>query len=89
MHKMDPNLVQLMHELESVEQSLKDPGNINFTKGSIKPKGWKQEEEEEGSDTSSKSVAMKKPKGKCFKCEQKGHWKQNCPKATKKPVVQT
>ena len=36
-----------------------------------------------------KSDAMKKPKGKCFKCEQKGHWKQNCPKATKKPVVQT
>ena len=32
-----------------------------------------------------KSNAMKKPKGKCFKCGQKGHWKQNCPKATKKP----
>ena len=30
-----------------------------------------------------KSNAMKK--GKCFKCGQKGHWKQNCPKATKKP----
>ena len=29
-----------------------------------------------------KSDAMKKPKGKCG---QKGHWKQNCPKATKKP----
>ena len=28
---------------------------------------------------------MKKPKGKSFKCGQKGHWKQNCPKATKKP----
>ena len=28
---------------------------------------------------------MKKLKGKCFKCEHKGHWKQNCPKATKKP----
>ena len=28
---------------------------------------------------------MKKPKGKCFKCGQKGHWKQNFPKATKKP----
>ena len=29
-----------------------------------------------------KSDAMKKPKGKCFKCGQKGHWQQNCPKAT-------
>ena len=27
---------------------------------------------------------MKKLKGKCFKCEQKDYWKQNCPKATKK-----
>ena len=32
-----------------------------------------------------KSDVMKKPKGKCFKCRQKGHGKQNCPKATKKP----
>ena len=28
---------------------------------------------------------MKKSKGKCFKCEQNGHWKQNCFKATENP----
>ena len=22
----------------------------------------------------------RKPKGKCFKCEKKGHWKKDCPK---------
>ena len=37
MHKMDLTQVQLMHELESVEQSLKEPGNINFMEGSVKP----------------------------------------------------
>ena len=47
MHKMDLTPVQLMHELESVEQSLKDPSSINFTEGSVKPKGkpWKQDKE--------------------------------------------
>ena len=57
MHKMDLTPVQLMHELKSVKQSLIEPGSINFTKGSVKPKGkpkggWKQEQEKEGSDTS-------------------------------------
>ena len=39
MHKMDLTSVQLMHELESAEQSLKEPGSINFTEGFFKPKG--------------------------------------------------
>ena len=39
MHKMDLTPVQLMHELESAKQSLKEPGSINFTEGSVKPKG--------------------------------------------------
>ena len=37
MHKMDLTQVQLMHELESVELALKEPGSINFTEGSFKP----------------------------------------------------
>ena len=28
---------------------------------------------------------MKKSKDKCFKCHEKDHWKQNWPKAAKKP----
>ena len=80
--------LQLMHELESAEQSLKEPGSINFTEGSVKPKGKPKGGNKNKKKTVipvTKSDAMKKPKGKCFKCGQKGHWKQNCPKATKRP----
>ena len=91
MHKMDLTSVQLMHELESAEKSLKEPGSINCTEGSVKPKG----KPKGGNKNKKKKVvipitkldAMKKSKGKGFKCEQKGHWKQNCPKATKKPSM--
>ena len=30
---------------------------------------------------------MKKLKGKCFKCGQKGHWKKNCTMVKKKPSM--
>ena len=89
MHKMDLTPIQLMHELESVEQSLKEPCSINFTEGSVKPKGklkgGNKNKKKKAVIPVTKSDAMKKPKGKCFKCRQKGHWKQNCPKATKNP----
>ena len=89
MHKMDLTPVQLMHELKSAEQSLKELGSINFTEGSVKPKrkpkGGNKNKKNKVVIPVTKSNAMKKPKGKCFKCGQKGHWKQNCPKATKKP----
>ena len=91
MHKMDLTPVQLMHEVESAEQSLKEPGSINFTEGSVKPKGklkgGNKNKKKKAVIPVTKSDAMKKPKGKCFKCGQKGHWKQNCPKATKKPSM--
>ena len=79
MHKMDLTPVQLMHELESVEQSLKDPGSINFMEGSVKPKGkpkgGNKNKKKKAMIAVIKSDAMKKPKGKCLKCGQKGHWK--------------
>ena len=77
MHKMDPTLVQLMHKLESAEQSLKEPCSINFTEGSVKPKGkpkgGNKNKKKKVVIPVTKSDAMKKPKGKCFKCGQKGH----------------
>ena len=77
MHKMDLTSVQLMHELESAEQSLKEPGSINFMEGSVKPKGkpkgGNKNKKKKAVIPVTKSDAMKKPKGKCFKCGQKGH----------------
>ena len=77
-----------MHELESAEQSLKEPSNINFMEGSVKPKGkpkgGNKNKKKKAVIPVTKSNAMKKPTGKCFKCGQKGHWKHNCPKPTKK-----
>ena len=77
MHKMDLIPVQLMHELESVEQSLKEPDSSNFTKGYVKakgkPKGGNKNKKKKVVILVTKSDTMKKPKGKCFKCGQKGH----------------
>ena len=39
MHKMDLTPVQLMHELESAKQSLKEPGSINFMRVLLNLKG--------------------------------------------------
>lgn len=34
----------------------------------------------DGQVSGSSQVYRKKPKGKCYKCKQKGHWKVDCPK---------
>ena len=77
MHKMDLTLVQLMHELKSAEQSLTELGSINFTEGSVKPKGkpkvGSKNKKKKAVIPVTKSDSMKKPKGNCFKCGQKGH----------------
>ena len=71
MHKMDLTLVQLMHELKSAEQSLTEPNSINFTECSVKPKGkpkgGNKNKKKKVVIPVTKSDAMKKPKGKCFK----------------------
>ena len=76
-NKMDLTPIQLMHELESDEQSLTEPGSINFTEGSVKPKeklkGGNKNKKKKVVILVTKSDAMKKSKGKCFKCGQKGH----------------
>ena len=75
MHKMDLTTIQLIHELESAEQSLKEPGSINFMEGYVKPKGkpkgGNKNKKKKAVIQVTKSDAMNKPKGKCFKCKQK------------------
>ena len=90
MNKMDLTPTELMHELESAEMAFGKSGGVHMTEGSTfkpkgKPKGGKKNKnKQKGQVPVTKTTAMKKPKGKCFKCGQKGHWKQNCPQIAKK-----
>ena len=68
MHKMDLTPVQLMHELKSAEQSFTELSSINFTEGFVKPKDGNKNRKKKAVILVTKSDAMKKPKGKCFKC---------------------
>ena len=66
-----------MHKLESVEQSLVKPTSVHLTEGFVKPKrklkvGIKKKKKKPVVIVS-KPIAMKKSKGQCFKCGQKGH----------------
>ena len=83
MNKLKLTPIDLMHELESVERSLVEQGRSYHAKSSSKPKGkpngGKRSKKQKGIGPTIKLVAMKKPKGNCFKCIQKGHGKKDCP----------
>ena len=77
MNKLKLTPVDLIHELESAKSSLLKQGSAYHAESSSKPKGkpngGKRNKKQKETGPASKLVAMKKPKGKCFKCRQKGH----------------
>ena len=84
MNKLKLTPIELMHELESAERSLVKQGSAYHAESSSKPKGkpkgGKKNKKQKETDPAFKPTAMKKSKGKCFKCGQKGHWKKDFPK---------
>ena len=75
MNKLKLTPVELMHELESAERSLVKQGSAYHAESSSKPKGkpkgGKKNKKQKETSLAIKPTTMKKPKGKCFKCDKK------------------
>src|SRR5579862_6779626 len=90
MSKMDMTLSELMKELQAAEAIMKPKAQAHYFQSSSKlnPKGkkfkkrqTKRKGQKKGNAGSRKDKGIDvKPKGKCFKCGLKGHWKKDCPK---------
>ncbi|KAH9671204.1 hypothetical protein KPL70_017270 [Citrus sinensis] len=87
MNKRNMTLTELMNKLHSTEEiyrAEKSLGSINITEKSSSsgPKPKSKGKKKAGKKRPS-TKQDGKPKGKCFKCGQKGHWKKDCPKIVK------
>ena len=84
MNKRLYSLAELLTELQAAEGLFQQSAQVNVAEkgSSSKPKGKKKKKKTQ-TQKAEKAVgvqgAVKKPKGKCFRCKQSGHWKQDCP----------
>lgn len=85
MNKMSYSLAELAKELQDAEALFKQNAHVYVTEkaSTSKPKGGKKKKVQKQTSSAKKGMgpqgAVKKPKGKCFKCKGSGHWKTDCP----------
>ncbi|KAL8088515.1 hypothetical protein AgCh_038337 [Apium graveolens] len=84
MNKRQYSLAELLTELQAAEGLFRQSVQVNVAEkgSSSKPKGIKKKKKAQ-TQKAVKAVGVqggvKKPKGKCFRFKQSGHWKQDCP----------
>ena len=86
MNKMKLTMTELMNEVHSVEDVLIKTGSLNMVEVKTKPRNNGLNANKKKKKVEPKRPSTKKddkPKRKCFKCGEKGHWKKDSPKLNK------
>ena len=85
MSKMKYSLAELLRELVAAEGVVKKPVDalnteqVSTSQAKRKRKFKKVQKKGAQAESAQKKQVVKKPKGYCFQCGEKGHWKTKCP----------